>query len=418
MLANAIPLHDLLQSLQALESRFLINARDSVERIKRGGEKCSIQSEKKLKQIASKQNTGVISSIEFLRALACLMVIYCHLAGRPLIIFHEQWLPVELVTNYLVAPLSIIQNFGFLGVALFFLISGFIVMHTGLNETRISFFIKRVFRIYPALFATVGATILLVKYAESVGWADPAIGVGYSHGWLSALGMEAGIADKALLNVSWTISIELFFYAHMLLLLPLLKKHYRVGTLALLGVSVVLAHAQYWFPAFPRIVSQQTTWIPIFVIGMAIYLHWSERISLKSAVAIGVLAWISLIFNMQANHASKISGLSSHTTQVAYALFIFLATLWFYTAKKIQNPAVIRFFADISYSLYLIHLPFGVAVTLVVYPLFGVTWAIAASFVVSVVMSYTMYVLIEKPGQQLGRKLLMIRPKQAVSVEN
>ncbi|MES2821547.1 MAG: acyltransferase [Pseudomonadota bacterium] len=165
----------------------------------------------------------VIQPIEILRALACLMVIYCHLVGRSTIIFQEHWGPHTLVNNFIITPLGIIQDFGFLGVALFFLISGFIVTHTGLNETRWSFLAKRLLRIYPALIIAVGATVLLATQAAAAGWTDGAMGIGYTNALLSAVGLDTGLTGKAVLDVGWTITIELLFYAHLVVFLPLVK---------------------------------------------------------------------------------------------------------------------------------------------------------------------------------------------------
>ncbi|MES2818378.1 MAG: acyltransferase [Pseudomonadota bacterium] len=358
----------------------------------------------------------LIPSIEALRALACLMVVYCHIVGRPIVIFKESWPPATLVNDFIITPLGIIKNFGFLGVGLFFLISGFIVTHTGLNETRFSFFIKRIFRIYPALLITVGATLWLATQAAAAGMTDGAIGIGYSNAWLAALGMEAGISKKLLLDVSWTISIELFFYAHMLALLPLLKTRPIFSIVLLIGWSILLAQLNKLAPEFPRTISHMAAYLPIFAIGAVIYFYWSSRITLSKTAALAALTWIALIINLTATRSDKLAALNSHTTQIAYALFIFLSALWLYQARAINNQAAVRFFANISYSLYLIHLPFSVAITAFLYPKIGLSGAILVSFAVSVVLAYSLYRLIEIPGQRIGRKLLSLNSRRLIGL--
>lgn len=49
------------------------------------------------------------------------------------------WEPLNAMRAYLVKPLGNIQDFGFVGVALFFLISGFIITHVATSESRRQF---------------------------------------------------------------------------------------------------------------------------------------------------------------------------------------------------------------------------------------------------------------------------------------
>jgi len=62
-------------------------------------------------------------------------------------------------------------NFGALGVACFFVISGFLVTQSWLSRTRvIPFIAARVLRIYPALVAAVALTVVLAGLSSSLDW--------------------------------------------------------------------------------------------------------------------------------------------------------------------------------------------------------------------------------------------------------
>ena len=222
-----------------------------------------------------------IQFIEFLRAMACLMVVYCHVIGRPPIVLGQQWAPDMLMAHYVTGPLGIIQNFGFLGVAVFFLISGFIVTHTALLETRFSFLIKRIFRIYPALFVAVVGTVYLSRFAQTLGMSDPAIGIGHTNALLALFGFEAGFTPTVVLGVSWTISIELAFYATLLVVLPVLKRS-PIGCMSVLLAICGIGSYGYAYTggAVPHVVSHWFAFMPIFVVGMSIYFFWSQRVGL------------------------------------------------------------------------------------------------------------------------------------------
>ncbi|MDM0072070.1 acyltransferase [Variovorax sp. J31P207] len=348
-----------------------------------------------------------IQFVEFLRAMACLLVVYCHVFGRPPIVLHQSWAPGKALADYFLDPLGIIQNFGFLGVTVFFLISGFIVTHTGLTESRFSFFVKRVFRIYPALVVTVVLTILLAKHAVSLGMQDPAIGIGYTSAALAALGFEAGFAKSAVIQVGWTITIELFFYLIMVALLPLLKRS-PVRCMATILVMCALGAAASVLPFVHKTISHMFAYIPIFIIGMSVYFYWARRIQATTAIAFGAASFGTFIFCMAVVHPDQLAPSTLFGAQVVYAVAIFLAAIWFYGVQPVSNGPIIKFFADVSYSLYLVHLPISVFLAYRLFPFIGLTGSMVAGLVASVALSYAMFRWIEKPAQKVGRKLLDI----------
>ena len=64
-------------------------------------------------------------------------------------------------------------NFGALGVACFFVISGFLVTQSWLTRERVMAFVAaRVLRIYPALIGAVALTVLLAGFSGTLDWGD------------------------------------------------------------------------------------------------------------------------------------------------------------------------------------------------------------------------------------------------------
>lgn len=120
-------------------------------------------------------STGTVSSgspaefnfITFLRGPAALLVLYSHFVGRYLEGIGHTYGLKEWVDRIFVEPLVIVEDFGQLGVMIFFLLSGFIITHVAQRETLKRFLLRRAFRIYPAYWLV----ILLVMWAA----VDPAV---------------------------------------------------------------------------------------------------------------------------------------------------------------------------------------------------------------------------------------------------
>jgi peptidoglycan/LPS O-acetylase OafA/YrhL len=95
---------------------------------------------------------------------------------------------------------------------------------------------------------------------------------------------------------------------------------------------------------------------------------------------------------------------TSYTTQIAYAIVVFLAALWA-MPNATESPAPVRFFSEISYSLYLIHVPVGVLMMDRLYPVIGFTGAAAVSLTSCIGLSVLSYWLVERPSQKLAREM-------------
>lgn len=172
--------------------------------------------------------TGFIPSIEGLRALAVLVVLFYHL-------------DIELLGG------------GFLGVDLFFVISGFIITRNILTDmssgdfSLSGFYIRRFRRLYPALLATIFCTlvasILIVPPVQLVETAKSAIfslfSIANFHFWWESGYFDSSAATKPLLH-TWSLSVEEQFYLFWPTLLSFLvvRKYQFLAALLLLLASI------------------------------------------------------------------------------------------------------------------------------------------------------------------------------------
>ena len=97
-----------------------------------------------------KKASNRIYEMDVLRISGALVVIMYHYTFRGLILNGERiplFPAIEVVTKY-----------GYLGIGLFFMISGFVILFSALNKSPLEFVISRIDRLYPVYWVAVSIT--------------------------------------------------------------------------------------------------------------------------------------------------------------------------------------------------------------------------------------------------------------------
>ena len=338
--------------------------------------------------------------IDGLRAIAVISVIIYHL--------NENWLPG-----------------GFLGVDIFFVISGFLI--TGIIITEIQqnsfsfkqFYTRRIKRIYPA-FITVMALVSFIasaifiyndfnKLRKTIELAIALLSNFY-------LGLTQGYFDLSAnenpaLHI-WSLAVEEQYYLIFPLILILAYKKFReikvllIITLILffilLATSFIPANVYKEVFHQPNIYYLSNLRFPELLVGslLAIYHNFSNNIQL-SKLASNILAVLStlLLFSclfLMNNDIAYIPGVTLILPCIFTALIIH-TSLQNNIIKLCLSNKVMVFIGKISYSLYLYHWIF---IALAYYitgskQIEGITVLIVV--ILTIVFSITSYYLIEQP---------------------
>ncbi|MFN7110124.1 MAG: acyltransferase family protein [Brevundimonas sp.] len=253
---------------------------------------------------------------------------------------------------------------GYLGVELFFVLSGFILSHVYLQsagEKRFSyrgFLWARVARVYPLHIATLVGVGLLAAAALVAGmsvdgnvlsWASLPANLLMVHAW--------GLAPVAGWNhPSWSISAEWFAYLCFPLFAFVFWRAREKPVAAVVGAAAFLAVLYYGFERVAGFPLTEATirWgalriVPCFALGCALYLVY-RKAPLKapwtaSAVSFGLMV------------LSAALGLwDGITVLLAGALILSLASLPNERAGWLASkPAV--YLGEISYSVYMVCVP-------------------------------------------------------------
>lgn len=333
-------------------------------------------------------------ALDALRGVAVLMVVYDHLfavAGERMA--GGAFAPTAWVREWISGPLGIIQDFGWLGVCLFFLISGFVIAHSARRETVRIFVLRRVFRILPPL----AAAVLLVAALD--------LAAGVQRPWSDYLyGMTlAGyftVPQVIVLGVAWTLVIEVLFYILMALVSPLLKGDTPAFGIALASAMPLLAilFARDLGASF-FLFAASMAYLPVLLIGSTFYLRqatttgpWTVALLLLANAAVFMLGLRSI-------HTAFLPIDNSYLVSVVYAVAIFLPCL------NRRAPRGLKFVGDISYSLYLLHGTVG---------FFVIQHAVAAgagpaapylAVAAGLGVSYLFHRSVERPAMALGKRL-------------
>jgi peptidoglycan/LPS O-acetylase OafA/YrhL len=171
---------------------------------------------------------------------------------------------------YFLPVASHVTVYGFLGVELFFLISGFVIAMSGWGRPLGAFFASRVSRLYPAYWAGVVVTTLVVLVLP-VSRGVPVSGLPGPAGVLVNLTMlQEPLGVRAVDTVYWTLFVELRFYLLFAVVVWAGTTYRRVVLFCVLWLTVAVLAPGWKLPMVDLVAVPD--FAPYFVAGMAMYL--------------------------------------------------------------------------------------------------------------------------------------------------
>ncbi len=357
-----------------------------------------------------------------LRAVAVISVMLVHWFG----VF---WLARQTVSEYIFAPpptgpgstlLGWISfptlNYGPFGVAIFFLISGFVIPFSLAKASPLEFIISRVLRIYPTyIFASMVA--LTFVWISSQYW-----------GTTFHIDFNTLIRNLALIHsntyystidlVNWSLCVELKFYLVSALLYKAIRKGLMIHTvlfsLAVLAFTVAVppALSPVHFSTFDLSIESIKTELMLVVymfIGTCFYHCYVRNISPIKAVVYGVIL-LSICLACWPYTEWK-SGIPYVPLNYIYGLVFFTAA---YNLRHYFRPfRPVDFIAKISYPLYIIHSLVGYSLMRMALDL-GLSFKASAvlSFIIVILISYLLHITIETHTAHAGRKMFSYYKKK------
>jgi peptidoglycan/LPS O-acetylase OafA/YrhL len=137
--------------------------------------------------------------IDFLRFFAAISVVLFHYTFRGFMA--DNWSPLEFEF------LGSIFKYGFYGVHLFFIISGFVISLSIQDNSFVNFLISRITRLYPAYWFCVTLTFIAIMI-----WGAPIFEASLNQYLVNLTMMQKFFNISDIDGVYWTLAIELKFY--------------------------------------------------------------------------------------------------------------------------------------------------------------------------------------------------------------
>lgn len=331
-------------------------------------------------------------SLVYLRAIAPLLVFYDHIIG----IKYSQYDKLEIhefVTDFFIKPFGIIQDFGFLGVALFFILSGFIISSVITKETLLDFSIKRLLRIYPALIISIFLIYILsmifTNYMEKFELNDILLSM--------TLFNYVLIDNNPVQGVAWTLFIEILFYILFGICYYISKDLKKTFIYLAILVALIIQYSREFGDNF-FLLAASVSYLPFLMSGILIFVYNSE----KRINIIFLLVNIFLIlFSLFTIHTDFLLIDNSYLINYFYAILIFL--FFIINENKFKENKIVKFYNDISYSFYLYHGFLGFLIIDLLFKYVGVL-SIIISFILATFISYISFKFIEKPINSFWKK--------------
>jgi peptidoglycan/LPS O-acetylase OafA/YrhL len=300
--------------------------------------------------------------LDMLRGIAILLVIWRHIVEPP------AWFPPIAAL-----PLMFLKNIGWMGVDLFFVLSGFLVSGLVIKECKengafqpLRFLIRRGFKIYPSYYILVLVTLLLLpkQALDANSWKFIACVFVFVQNY--NLGLLNTFTNSLLVH-TWSLAVEEHFYFGLTLISVLLLRYSKslrhlpiiclsVCALALIARIVTVSYFRSsanlaFFETHLRIDGLS------FGVFLAYVYHnhseWLEKTVRERAVPLSILAIACIM-------PCVVWGVS---TDLAYTVGLTLLYLGFGLAmmlvihKPLSAPPLkaIAYVGFYSYSIYLWH---------------------------------------------------------------
>ncbi|MFL5786503.1 MAG: acyltransferase family protein [Flavisolibacter sp.] len=351
-------------------------------------------------------------ALDVLRGIAILLVLFCH------------------NFNFLQ-----IFKFGWTGVDLFFVLSGFLITDILIASQRDknyfrNFYARRFLRIFPLYYGTLIVFFCVAPYFVSKENISVYNYYNQNQAWFWSdmqnwLFVRKGLGQSPFLTHFWSLAVEEQFYIiwpfFIFLIKDLKKMKIVIVSLILLALVIrVYMWSQYPFDMV-KYYCNTLTRMDSILMGCLLSIHIKDGKELSVKVLKYILSFCIMFFIAGILIGKNTEITNPFFSTIGYTIVsLFFATLLYIFVKKefklltwLKKSPMLNYVGKISYGMYVFHIPVYVVLSSVLMKVFllnyGMTsiqalFAIASiSFVITVLASSLSFYLLERPILGLKR---------------
>jgi peptidoglycan/LPS O-acetylase OafA/YrhL len=386
-----------------------------------------------MNRVAAERPSGRVPSLDGLRGIAALIVVFHHLAllftpiyaatfaARSPEAYSEPWSLVWWMTS---SPAYLLLA-GPESVLIFFVLSGLVVTLPVLNRADfswISYYPQRLARLYIPAAASVLLALVLRAVADCFAAEGVGTAVGEGTSWRSVLNAFDLVSGSFSLNEPlWTLRWEVIFS----ILLPLFVIVAVAARTRWVLVAVAAGIATMMGSFFTELTS--FSYLPVFLLGALLAVkftsiqRWAADPSRARLVWwLGLLGFVLSVLTITL-HASVVGAFPGKFRLQALAMsvqfvgcvgIVLVAAFWVPAARALSTKFC-QWLGRVSFSLYLVHTPVIVAAYTIIGPGREIV-TIGVALVVSAILAEMFSRLIEVPSHKLS-KLIGTRSAAAMN---
>ncbi|WNV12817.1 acyltransferase [Tardiphaga sp. 709] len=344
---------------------------------------------------SDRQGASRVQALDLLRLIAVAAVLFYH---------YGFWGPSSHDVPRVALPwMASFAQYGFLGVPVFFIISGFVIAYSAEGRTATGFAIARFSRIYPTFLFCMTLTFLAILTL-----GPPHFDTSFAQ-WCANLFVAAPALGHSYMDGAyWSLVIELSFYAWVAVLMAAKVFPRRLDHIILIWLGITFANElTIDAPIFEKLFLADDS--GFFAVGLVIYEFFRGRRDPKLyavlALSVGTAVFQSL--HKLIRLGPHTGGTFDHAVVVAICLgsiaIIFAAT----RLRRVPLPAgLVVAIGGLTYPLYLLHMQLGY-VFLMRFSSTDAVWAVSIIISGLVLLSWIVWRFIERPAHRWAKDALI-----------
>ncbi|MCO8312599.1 acyltransferase family protein [Pseudomonas mandelii] len=336
-----------------------------------------------------------VNELDLLRFLAAFAVVIFHYAFRGYARGDMSTMPYPLLAE----P----AKYGYLGVELFFMISGFVILMTASSNNLKVFFISRVVRLYPAFLVCCTLTFLI-----TLAIGQPRYTADFYQYIVNMTLLSDLMGVPSIDGVYWSLFVEIKFYLMISILLGL-KKIEKIETYLVLWLLISAIVEAFTFEKIRSILI--TDYSAYFIAGATFYIIWAKGFTktrvflLAGALALACYTAIVWAASIETKYATEFNPLI-----ICGVIILFFMTFFLIATNKTAAIGNLNWttLGALTYPLYLLHQMIGFMIFNLAYPMVNPHILLWGTTALMIWASYIIHKRIEVPMARQIKKILLL----------